>query len=168
MLTTKDAILARLEALGIEAATTHHPPVFTVEEAQEHTRHLPGGHCKNLILKDKKDRLWLVTCLDEQRVDLNRLSKLLGAARFSFGKAELLREALGVTPGSVTPLAIVNDRDQRVTHVLDAKLLAHELVNCHPLENDATTTLTSADLLRFVRSTGHEPIILDLDATLAD
>jgi Ala-tRNA(Pro) deacylase len=168
MLTTKDAILARLEALGIEAATTHHPPVFTVEEAQEHTRHLPGGHCKNLFLKDKKDRLWLVTCLDEQRVDLNRLSKLLGAARFSFGKAELLREALGVTPGSVTPLAIVNDRDQRVTHVLDAKLLAHELVNCHPLENDATTTLTSADLLRFVRSTGHEPIILDLDATLAD
>jgi Ala-tRNA(Pro) deacylase len=168
MLTTKDAILARLEALGIEAATTHHPPVFTVEEAQEHTRHLPGGHCKNLFLKDKKDRLWLVTCLDEQRVDLNRLSKLLGAARFSFGKAELLGEALGVTPGSVTPLAIVNDRDQRVTHVLDAKLLAHELVNCHPLENDATTTLTSADLLRFVRSTGHEPIILDLDATLAD
>jgi Ala-tRNA(Pro) deacylase len=168
MLTTKDAILARLEALGIEAATTHHPPVFTVEEAQEHTRHLPGGHCKNLFLKDKKDRLWLVTCLDEQRVDLNRLSKLLGAARFSFGKAELLREALGVTPGSVTPLAIVNDRDQRVTHVLDAKLLAHELVNCHPLENDATTTLKSADLLRFVRSTGHEPIILDLDATLAD
>jgi Ala-tRNA(Pro) deacylase len=168
MLTTKDAILARLEALGIEAATTHHPPVFTVEEAQEHTRHLPGGHCKNLFLKDKKDRLWLVTCLDEQRVDLNRLSKLLGAARFSFGKAELLREALGVTPGSVTPLAIVNDRDQRVTHVLDAKLLAHELVNCHPLENDATTTLTSADLLRFVRSTGHEPIIFDLDATLAD
>jgi Ala-tRNA(Pro) deacylase len=168
MLTTKDAILARLEALGIEAATTHHPPVFTVEEAQIHTRHLPGGHCKNLFLKDKKDRLWLVTCLDEQRVDLNRLSKLLGAARFSFGKAELLREALGVTPGSVTPLAIVNDRDQRVTHVLDAKLLAHELVNCHPLENDATTTLTSADLLRFVRSTGHEPIILDLNATLAD
>jgi Ala-tRNA(Pro) deacylase len=168
MLTTKDAILARLEALGIEAATTHHPPVFTVEEAQEHTRHLPGGHCKNLFLKDKKDRLWLVTCLDEQRVDLNRLSKLLGAARFSFGKAELLREALGVTPGSVTPLAIVNDGDQRVTHVLDAKLMVHELVNCHPLENDATTTLTSADLLRFVRSTGHEPIILDLDATLAD
>jgi Ala-tRNA(Pro) deacylase len=168
MLTTKDAILARLEALGIEAATTHHPPVFTVEEAQIHTRHLPGGHCKNLFLKDKKDRLWLVTCLDEQRVDLNRLSKLLGAARFSFGKAELLREALGVAPGSVTPLAIVNDRDQRVTHVLDAKLVAHELVNCHPLENDATTTLTSADLLRFIRSTGHEPVILDLDATLAD
>ena len=164
MLTTKDAILARLEALGIEAATTHHPPVFTVEEAQIHTRHLPGGHCKNLFLKDKKDRLWLVTCLDEQRVDLNRLSRLLGAARFSFGRAELLREVLGVTPGAVTPLAIVNDEAGRVTHVIDAGLLAHEVVNCHPLRNDATTAIRSDDLLRFVRATGHEPVVLDLGA----
>jgi Ala-tRNA(Pro) deacylase len=167
MLTTKAEILGRLAAMGIEAETACHPPVFTVEEAQLHTRHLPGGHCKNLFLKDKKDRLWLVTCLDEQQVELNRLSKLLGAARFSFGKAELLQEVLGVTPGSVTPLAIVNDEAGRVTHVLDAKLVAHERINCHPLENDATTTLKSEDLLRFIRSTGHEPVILDLDRTLA-
>jgi Ala-tRNA(Pro) deacylase len=168
MLTTKDEMLARLAAMGIAARTHHHPPVFTVEEAQAHTRHIPGGHCKNLFLKDKKDRLWLVTCLDEQPVDLNRLSKLLGAARFSFGRAELLREVLGVAPGSVSPLAIVNDTGRRVTHVLDAKLLAHAEVNCHPLENDATTTLSSEDLLRFVRATGHEPVILDLDRTLAE
>ncbi len=168
MLTTKDEILARLEAMGIPARTHRHPPVFTVEEAQLHTRHLPGGHCKNLFLKDKKDRLWLVTCLDTRRVDLNRLSKLLGAARFSFGRAELLREVLGVAPGSVTPLAIVNDTGFRVTPVVDAGLLAHAEVNCHPLENDATTTLASADLLRFVRATGHEPVILDLEQALAD
>ncbi len=168
MLTKRHEILARLAELGIDERTTMHAPVFTVEEAQLHTHDLPGGHCKNLFLKDKKDRLWLVTCLDEQRVDLNRLSKLLGAARFSFGRAELLREVLGVTPGSVTPLAIVNDVDHRVTHVLDTKLVAHELVNCHPLENDATTTLTSADLLRFIRATGHEPLLLDLDLSLSD
>ena len=168
MLTTKQEILARLAELGIDQRTTTHPPVFTVEEAQLHTHHLPGGHCKNLFLKDKKDRLWLVTCLDEQRVDLNRLSKLLGAARFSFGRAELLHEVLGVTPGSVTPLAIVNDAGHRVTHVLDTKLVAHELVNCHPLENDATTTLASAELLRFIRATGHEPVLLDLDRSLSD
>jgi len=166
MLTSKDEMLAHLAAMGMPARTHHHPPVRTVEEAQLHTRHIPGGHCKNLFLKDKKDRLWLVTCLDEQRVDLNRLSRLLGAARFSFGRAELLREVLGVEPGAVTPLAIVNDTDQRVTHVLDTKLLAHAEINCHPLENDATTTLSSADLLRFVRATGHEPVILDLDRTL--
>ena len=168
MHTTKHEILARLHELGIEQRTTLHPPVFTVEEAQAHTHHLPGGHCKNLFLKDKKDRLWLVTCLDEQQVDLNRLSKLLGAARFSFGRAELLRQVLGVSPGSVTPLAIVNDTDFQVTHVLDTKLMAHELVNCHPLENDATTTLASADLLRFVRATGHEPVLVDLDQTLGE
>lgn len=167
MLTSKDAILARLAAMGIETSTAHHPPVFTVEESHEHTRHLPGAHCKNLFLKDKKGRLWLVTCEDAQRIDLNRLAKLLGAARLSFGKAELLREVLGVTPGSVTPLAIVNDAAGRVTPVLDRKFLAHELVNCHPLENDATTTLKSADLVRFIRATGHEPVILDLDETLS-
>jgi Ala-tRNA(Pro) deacylase len=168
MLTTRDDMLARLDALGIEYHTTLHPPVFTVEEAQAHTRHIPGGHCKNLFLKDKKDWLWLVTCLDEQVVDLNRLSKLLGAARFSFGRAELLQEVLGVSPGSVTPLAIVNDRDGRVTAVLDTKLLAHDRINCHPLQNDATVSLRSQDLLGFVRGTGHEPILIDLDRTLRD
>ena len=124
MLTTRAEILAHLTSLGIETETFDHPPVFTVEESQQHTAHLPGAHCKNLFLKDKKDRLWLVTCGDEQRVDLNRLAKALGAARFSFGRSELLREVLGVEPGSVTPLAIVNDSDGRVTHVLDARLAA--------------------------------------------
>ena len=168
MHTTKHHILARLEELGIAQRTIAHPPVFTVDEARTHTHHLPGGHCKNLFLKDKKDRLWLVTCLDDRVVDLNRLSKLLGAARFSFGRAELLQQVLGVTPGSVTPLAIVNDTDLKVTHVLDTRLMAHELVNCHPLENDATTTLPSADLLRFIRVTGHEPVLVDLDQMEAD
>jgi Ala-tRNA(Pro) deacylase len=167
MLTSREDMLARLDALGIEHRTTLHPPVFTVEEAQAHTRHIPGGHCKNLFLKDKKDRLWLVTCLDEQQVDLNRLSRRLGAARFSFGRAELLQEVLGVSAGSVTPLAIVNDRGLRVTPVLDTKLLAHEWVNCHPLQNDATVSLRSGDLLRFVRDTGHEPMLVDLDEALA-
>jgi Ala-tRNA(Pro) deacylase len=162
VLTTREEILARLAELGIEATTVDHPPVFTVEQAREHTAHLPGGHCKNLFLKDKKDRLWLVTCLDERKVDLNALSKRLGAARFSFGRAELLREVLGVEPGSVTPLAIVNDGAGRVTHVIDAGLLAHEVVNCHPLRNDATTAIRGEDLLRFVRAAGHEPVVVDL------
>ena len=163
MLRTREEILARLDALGIRAETFDHPAVFTVEESRQHTRHIPGAHCKNLFLKDKKGALWLVTCADERRVDLNALSKRLGAARFSFGRPELLREVLGVEPGSVTPLAIVNDADRRVTHVLDKAWLGHELVNCHPLQNDATTALASADLLRFIRSTGHEPMIADLD-----
>ena len=140
MLKSREHMLAHLDELGIEQRTVLHPPVFTVEQAQEHTSHLAGGHCKNLFLKDRKGRLWLVTCLDEQQVDINRLAKLLGAARLSFANALLLDEVLGVAPGSVTPLAIVNDSASRVTAVLDTKLLAHAQVNCHPLENDATTT----------------------------
>ena len=167
MLKSREDMLARLRELGIEQRTALHPPVFTVGQAQEHTGHLAGGHCKNLFLKDRKGRLWLVTCLDEQQVDINRLAKLLGAARLSFANALLLDEVLGVAPGSVTPLAIINDSASRVTAVLDTKLLAHAQVNCHPLENDATTTLASADLLRFIRATGHEPVLLDLDLTLA-
>ena len=167
MLKSREHMLAHLDELGIEQHTVLHPPVFTVEQAQEHTSHLAGGHCKNLFLKERKGRLWLVTCLDEQRVDISRLAKLLGAARLSFANALLLDEVLGVAPGSVTPLAIVNDSASRVTAVLDTKLLAHAQVNCHPLENDATTTLASADLLRFIRATGHEPVLLDLDLTLA-
>jgi Ala-tRNA(Pro) deacylase len=166
MLTTKAEVLARLDELGLAARTVTHPAVFTVAEARAHTHALPGGHCKNLFLKDKKGGLWLVTCLDEQRVDLNGLARLIGAPRFSFGRPELLLEVLGVAAGSVTPLAIVNDIAGRVTPVLDLKLMAHEIINCHPLENDATTSLRSADLLRFLRACGHEPVLVDLDRAL--
>ena len=163
MLTTRDEILERLAALGIEHRTHLHPPVFTVEEAQLHTRHLSGGHCKNLFLKDKKGGLWLVTCRDELKVDLNWLSRRLGAPRFSCGRPELLAEVLGVTPGSVTPLAVVNDTVGSVKVVLDQGLLAHEWVNCHPLQNDATTTLRAADLVRYMVETGHAPMLVEFD-----
>lgn len=159
-------LLAFLDSLGIEHQTLDHPPVFTVEEARDHTHHLPGGHTKNLFLEDKKGGLWLVTCLDEQAVKVNALARLLGAPRFSFGKADRLMEALGVPPGSVTPLALVNDSERRVRPILDEKLLAHELINCHPLANTATTTLKSAGLLHFMEALGYQPIRLDLDRTL--
>lgn len=165
MLREPDELLAFLRDLGIEAATARHPPVFTVEEAREHTSHLPGGHTKNLFLEDRKGGLWLVTCLDLQAVKVNALARLLEAPRFSFASAERLMEVLGVEPGSVTPFALANDRERRVQPVLDAKMLRHELLNFHPLRNTATTTIRSADLLRFMEGTGHEPRILDLDAT---
>jgi Ala-tRNA(Pro) deacylase len=165
MLTEIDEILARLAELGIEAETFRHPAVFTVEESRKHTAHVPGAHVKNLFLKDKKGKLWLVTCLDSRRVDLNALSRRLGAARFSFGRPELLLEVLGVEPGAVTPLALVNDTAHRVQPVLDAELLRREAVNCHPLRNTASTTLASADLLRFIHACGHAPIVSEIGET---
>lgn len=164
MTTTREDLLGRLDELGIGHVTHEHPPVFTVEEAQAHTAHLPGGHCKSLFLKDKKGGLWLLVCLDARRIDMNRLAKVLGCPRLSFGKAELLERVLGVTPGSVTPFALINDRDLSVRPLLDRAMLEHERLNYHPLANTATTTIAAADLVRFVESCGHSPRILDLDA----
>ena len=168
MLTEIDEILARLEALGIATETHHHPAVYTVEESLRHTAQLPGAHVKNLFLKDKKGQLWLVTCRHDLRVDLNALSRRLGAARFSFGRPELLAEVLGVEPGSVTPLALVNDRGGRVRAVLDVELVTAGRLNCHPLRNTASTVLATPDLIRFMRATGHEPILSEIDVVADD
>jgi Ala-tRNA(Pro) deacylase len=158
-----DEIIRLLDGLGIRTETYHHPAVFTVEESLAHTAHLPGAHVKNLFLKDKKGKLWLVTCRHDLRVDLNALSRRLGAARFSFGRPELLQEVLGVEAGAVTPLALVNDDDHRVQPVLDEALVAAGRLNCHPLRNTASTVLATGDLLRFMRVLGHQPIISPID-----
>jgi Ala-tRNA(Pro) deacylase len=156
------ALYERLAALGISWKTCEHKPVFTVEEAAELYASQPGGHTKNLFLKDKKDAIWLIVCRDALRVDLNALSKQLGAARLSFGSAELLETTLGVPPGSVTPFAILNDGAGHVGVVLDEGMLALDLLNFHPLRNDRTTAIRPADLLRFIRACDHEPMIVIL------
>ena len=162
---TRERLLARLDELGIAHATFEHPPVYTVEEAQAHTAHLPGGHCKSLFLKDKKDGLWLLICLDHRRVDMGGLAKAVGAPRFSFGRAELLAEVLGVTPGSVTPFALINDVERRVQPLLDQTMLACDRLNYHPLTNDATTTIAAGDLVRFIEACGHRSRVIDLEGT---
>ncbi|MBV9571237.1 MAG: prolyl-tRNA synthetase associated domain-containing protein [Alphaproteobacteria bacterium] len=155
-------LLSRLDALGIAHRTFEHTPVFTVEESQAVCSHIPGGHTKNLFLKDRSSGLWLVVARERLRVDLNALAKQLSAARFSFGSAELLVEVLGVPPGSVTPFSLINDTDARVRVVLDEDMLGENPLNFHPLRNDRTTAIAPDDLLKFVRDTGHEPLIANL------
>lgn len=159
----REDLITRLDDLGIAHETIDHPAVFTVEEAHAHTAHLPGGYCKSLFLKDKKGGLWLLVCLDHRRIDMNRLSKVLGCPRLSFGKPDLLLDALGVTPGSVTPFALINDADRRVRPLLDKAMLDHELLNYHPLTNEATTTIKAADLPVFIEAIGHRADVIDLD-----
>jgi Ala-tRNA(Pro) deacylase len=161
---TFEDLSAFLGHLGIVTATVTHPPLFTVEESRALRGEIPGAHTKNLFLKDKKDALFLVVALEDAIIDLKHLHGRIGASgRLSFGKAELLAETLGVTPGAVTPFGLINDRPPRVNVVLDAALVANAAVNCHPLINTATTTIASADLIAFIRATGHEPRILALD-----
>ncbi len=149
--------MQRLVELGIEATTVEHEPVFTVQESERLHHELPGGHTKNLFLKDAKGQLWLVVAEAHTPVDLKGLPKVIGSARLSFGKPELLMEVLGVSPGSVTALALINDSDRRLSVVVDARLMEYEIINCHPLVNSATTSLKRDDLMRFMKACGHVP-----------
>lgn len=158
---TPDSLANRFTQLGIAVTTYAHPPVFTVEEGQDFKHQIPGGHTKNLFLKDKKDQLWLVTALQDTAIDLKWLPQRINAARLSFGNSDLLKEALGVTPGSVTALALMNDMQKRVRPVLDQRLFDYKTVNCHPLSNDMTTGISPHDLVAFMKSCGHEPLIVD-------
>lgn len=162
---TREDLFDRLAELGIRVQTLDHPAVFTVEESASLEREIPGGHTKNLFLKDAKGRLFLVIAHAETQVDLKALPKRIGSARLSFGKGDLMMEALGVTPGSVTAFALINDHEQRVSVVIDKALLQFDTINCHPLENTATTSIAREDLLRFIRACGHNPGIAELTST---
>ncbi len=157
------ALLEHLAAMGIATTTVDHPAAHTVAESSTIEIPLPGAHTKNLFLKDEEGTLLLVVAKSSTKVDLKLLAGKLGTGRLSFGKPEILMDALGVTPGSVTAFAIINDQKRRVRVILDQELAAHDSVNCHPLENTATTNIAMADLLRFIRASGHEPKTLGLE-----
>ena len=155
-----DDLFAYLDTLGIAYKTVSHPAVFTVDEGRELRGAIAGGHTKNLFLRDKKGTAFLVVALENAVIELKPLRRLLGATgRFSFGSAELMRELLGVEPGSVTPFAAINDTAGRVTVVLDAAMMAHDVLNFHPLVNTGTTTISRDGLLKFLQATGHVPRI---------
>jgi Ala-tRNA(Pro) deacylase len=160
---TPQDLFAYLDQLGIPHSTVEHPPLFTVEQSQALRGMVPGAHTKNLFLKDKKGSLFLVTALEDATIELKSLHNRIGAkGRLSFGSADQMRELLGVEPGSVTPLGVLNDKDGRITVVLDAALVAQDPINAHPLTNTMTTTLARDDLLKFLRATGHAPLVTDL------
>ena len=150
-----------LDRLDIPHTTITHPPLFTVEQSRALRGRIPGGQTKNLFLKDKKDALFLVVAVEDAAIELKTLHRLLGASgRFSFGSAELLGAVLGVIPGAVTPFAAMNDTAGRVTVVLDAAMMTHDILNYHPLDNTMTTTIARDDLVRFLVATGHQPWIM--------
>jgi Ala-tRNA(Pro) deacylase len=165
--TSPDQLLQRLKELGIESHTIDHEPVFTVEESQGLRGQLPGGHVKNLFLRNKKEEMWLVTVEESKRVDLKALGETLtgasgSAAKLSFGSPDRLMKYLGVIPGAVTPFAVINDKERAVRMVLDRDLLRFDRVHAHPLVNFKATALAPADLLRFLEAEGHPPQVLEI------
>jgi len=156
-----------LESLGIQTLTTEHEGVHTVGDNQRirmslDARHQNAAHIKNLFLKDKKGKLWLIIAREDCPIDLKQLRHKIGAAHLSFGKPDLLQAVLGVTPGSVTPLALINDRDHQINVVIEQDLSEARAINCHPLSNDATTLISVSDLMLFMEKLGFSPQICQL------
>jgi len=159
-LSPKD-LLTKLEELNIQTTTYEHEAVFTVDESSKIKQDIPGGHTKNLFLKDKKGNFFLIVAEGTAQINLNSVHGLIGAkGRVSFGKPEALMELLGVKPGSVTAFAPINDIENKVSVIIDEPLLRYDLINCHPLTNEMTTTISREDLLEFLKHVNHEPQII--------
>ncbi|WP_421731928.1 prolyl-tRNA synthetase associated domain-containing protein [Brevundimonas sp.] len=160
----RDRLTAWLADNGVDHVTHDHPAVFRVEEGLDLKADLPGAHTKNLFLKDHKGRLWLISARQDTVIDLKRAAGAMGSGRLSFGNETLLWETLGVRPGSVTALGLINDTDRRVTFVLDRRLWDADIVNVHPLTNTATTALDQSAFRRVLALLGREPIVVDFEA----
>jgi Ala-tRNA(Pro) deacylase len=163
MPTSPEDLLAYLATLSIETETVEHPPLHTVEDSRALRGDIRGGHTKNLFVKDKKSNVFLLVLGETTSIDLKRVHEKIGAqGRVSFGSADLLEEVWGVRPGAVTPFGAIHDQAGKVRVVLDEAMMRHERLNFHPLVNTRTTGLKSEDLVKFLRATGHEPLIVAL------
>jgi Ala-tRNA(Pro) deacylase len=158
------AVFAFLHRLGLPFSNLSHPPTHTVADSRLIKTEIAGGHTKNLFMKDKSGALVLVSAWAESQLPLNQLHKALRCQRLSFGPADLMWAALGVTPGSVSGFALLHDQPAQVRFVLDAALGAFDVWNFHPLRNDMTTSIRARDFLTFAVATGHAPDTVDFRA----
>ncbi len=166
--TTSDELLQNLQKLDVSYALHKHEPIFTVEGGEHLKASIPGLHCRNLFLRDKKKKMFLVVAANETKIDLKKLSSVLECGRFSFGSADRLWENLGIRQGSVNPFCIMNDTDHKVRIILDKYMMDQDIVNYHPMDNAMTIGLSPADLMRFIESTNHDPEIVDLTPAAPD
>jgi len=158
---SREDLFALFDKLGIEHSTKDHKAVFTVEESAEIKADMPGAHTKNLFLKDKAGNFFLVCAESHAQIKVNKLHPHLGCKRLSFANADYLMEHLGVAPGSVCLFSVMNDTAGQVKLVIDKTLADSDIVNFHPLLNNATTAISSADMVKFAKATDHDPVIMD-------
>ncbi len=161
MLNDQD-LMRKFSELSIETETQSHQPLMTVQDANEVRHLIHGAHSKNLFLKDKFSKYWMVTTLDDTSINLKIIAKQLDAVKFTFAKPTELYEILGITPGAVSPLSLINDESSLVTIVLEKRMLEFSHQNFHPLRNDRTLSVATEDFIAFLRAINHEPIIFEV------
>lgn len=166
--TTPEDLFKILRNIEIPYSLHHHRPIFTVADGEDLKAEIPGVHCRNLFLRDKKKKMFLIVAANETAIDLKKLQPLIGADRLSFGSADRLWENLGIRQGYVSPFCVVNDTDHKVGLVLDKSMMDAEIVNYHPMDNGMTVGLSPEDLLKFFDHTGHDPQILDMGKAAPD
>lgn len=159
---TPEDLFETLKELGIEISTEVHEPVFTTAESNFIKERVQGAHVKNLFLKNKKNYYYLVTMLDDKRLDLKIFRQEMGCGSLSFASDEDLLKYLGVEPGHVTPFALINPSSKDVKVILDKEMMAYDVLNFHPLKNYMTTSIASKDFLQFLDHTEHNPLIVTL------
>lgn len=168
MPTSPEVLLAKLDSLDIVYRLYHHEAVFTVAESDKVDAQIDGTHCRNLFLRDKKKKNYLLVLQNATDVDIKKLPAIIGSDRLSFGSSDRLWEHLGVRPGSVCPFAIMNDTDHQVKILLDRSMMETDIVNYHPLLNTMTIGLKPDDLVKFIETTGHEAHIINLSDAKPD
>lgn len=156
-------VIALLEKLGVDNSTINHPPMRTVKDSKEFRYGVEGGFSKNLFLRNKKGKMWLVTLLEDREVDLKQLGERIGAGRVSFASEDRLMKFLGVVPGAVTPLAVINDHGDQVVLVVDKGLLDVSPLHFHPCDNAMTTTVGREGLMKYLEACRHTPQLIDFD-----
>lgn len=159
---TPEDLFEIFSQLNIAVTTSTHEAVFTVTSADLHKTYIPGAHSKNLFLKSKKGVYYLVSMLDDKRLNLKIFAKELGVGSLSFACEEDLIAQLGVEPGHVTPFGLINAFGNNIQVILDKEMMEYELLNFHPLKNHMTTTIPRQGLLKFIEFLGFEPLILTL------
>ncbi len=166
--TSPETLIKRLDELDIKYDLHHHKAVFTVEESNAIDINIPGTHCRNMFIRDKKKRMFLISLANETLVDMKKLRDVLDCGRLSFGSADRLWENLGVRPGSVCPFSIINDTDKNVTLILDQWMMGQECVNFHPLINTMTLGFAPQNLIKFAEDINHPYKVLDLSPAKPD
>jgi Ala-tRNA(Pro) deacylase len=162
MLNTETELLCFLDEHALLYQRTQHPPVYTCEQSELFRPAMPGMSTKNLFLRDEKRRFYLAMTACEKRLDLKQLGRLAGAPKLNFGDETRLLDLLGVTPGAVTVLGLVNDTQHQVQLWVDAEIWQATHFLCHPLVNTATLVIARPHLLRFFALTGHTPQVLEM------